>query len=141
VAHHLITEIDTELSQLGRDITRIDQRICLLSLGAIAHHIHAVFPEATSLCLEWSDQGPYLVPDAVYAKDRRLSNLPESASGTLPADVLYDTIAPYCSNLDEGNQSVWEPFTTDIDPATGTVTPSSWRWLGLDQAPSIAAGC
>ncbi|MEV1179229.1 hypothetical protein, partial [Nonomuraea sp. NPDC049784] len=146
-----VAAIDAALAQLGYEVERLDKRVCLLSLAAIAHHVRATFPEAVTLGLSWNDYAIHVVPAGYYnAAGELLGQLPEQESDNVgvfgvfspvpPGDLLDETTEPYCSNLKWTNRAVWEPFTTDVHPATGRTMQSGDLWLDLTRALTIPTG-
>jgi hypothetical protein len=70
---------------------------------AIAQIVRDEEPVAVAVGLDWSDRGPYLVPDGYLTMDGTHAEL-------IAAD-LADRILPYCTNLTEDNEAVWGPHT------------------------------
>ncbi|MFI7641871.1 hypothetical protein [Nonomuraea sp. NPDC049400] len=100
-----VAAIDAALTRLRYEVERLDKRVCLLSLAAIAHHVRATFPEAVTLGLSWNDYAIHVVPAGYYnAAGELLGQLPEQEPdgvgvfggifSPLPPDDLLDVRRP-----------------------------------------------
>jgi hypothetical protein len=102
-------DLDDKLSQLSSQCHEGSQQIALLSMLAIARITRATLPDAAAVCLAWSDQGPYLIPDGGYLT-RDGQRIAEDAS--FSEDSLDNAISLYCASLGEDNEGTWQAFTS-----------------------------
>ncbi|RCG21112.1 hypothetical protein DQ384_36465 [Sphaerisporangium album] len=105
---------------------------------AIARNVRAALPEAQTVALTWSDDGSCLIPDGYHsASGHRIGYMPKGAwAGDDRNSWEHDldqAIMPYCTNLEELNESVWEPFTTDHNPLSGELLDNGDRRLKIEQ--------
>jgi hypothetical protein len=122
---------------------RDSERIAMLSVQLIAVQVRAALPEAATVGLSEADEDSSRFPDGYYTATGDEIGLTadglQAASPELAALLLAltEAIRPWCTNLNDGNRSAWEPFTSDLDPKAGTRL-DFWQ-LRLDIVGVLAA--
>lgn len=101
------------LDQALADYRSANARCAYYSLRHLAEVIRAASPEATTLVLDWSDQGDHLsLVDVIgYAENED------------PEDE--DCVA---ANLDPSNEYVWAPLVRDPDEPRSRRNPGDYRF-------------